>query len=139
MNNKPRMQYGALPYRFVDGSLEILLVTSRETGRWIIPKGWGEKSVKPHAMAQREAFEEAGVRGKISKRSFGSYRYEKRLTPVKSVECEVRVFPLQVEEELDEWPEKGQRERCWLKPSQAAMTISDSGLVSMLLRLGLPG
>lgn len=135
MNKKPRVQYGALPYRLVDGRMEVLLVTSRDTHRWIIPKGWSEKAVKPHVMALREAFEEAGVRGKISKRAFGSYRYEKRLTTTKSVECEVRVFPLHVQEELEEWPEKDQRERCWLKPEEAAETISDHGLVPMLKRL----
>jgi 8-oxo-dGTP pyrophosphatase MutT (NUDIX family) len=126
-----RAQLAALPYRQVEGRLEVLLVTSRETRRWIIPKGWAEKGTKPHDMAAREAFEEAGVRGKVGKRPHGSYRYEKRLTAKRSVECEV-------EQELADWPEKGERERRWLSPSQAALDISESGLVAMLLSLGLP-
>ena len=133
-----RAQLAALPYRQVEGRLEVLLVTSRETRRWIIPKGWVEKGTKPHDMAAREAFEEAGVRGKVGKYPHGSYRYEKRLTAKRSVECEVTVFLLEVEQELDDWPEKGERERRWLSPSQAALDISESGLVAMLLSLGLP-
>jgi 8-oxo-dGTP pyrophosphatase MutT (NUDIX family) len=112
-----RAQLAALPYRQVEGRLEVLLVTSRETRRWIIPKGWAEKGTKPHDMAAREAFEEAGVRGKVRKCPHGSYRYEKRLTAKRSVECEVTVFLLEVEQELADWPEKGERERRWLSPS----------------------
>ena len=89
-------------------------------------------------MAAREAFEEAGVRGKVGKRPHGSDCYEKRLTAKRSVECEVTVFLLEVEQELADWPEKGERERRWLSPSQAALDISESGLVAMLLSLGLP-
>jgi len=134
----PRTQYAALPCRLVNGRPEVLIVTSRETRRWIIPKGWAEKGVKPHDMAAREAFEEAGVRGKVKKRAIGSYDYEKRLTAKKSVLCRVFVFLLKVDEELEEWPEKGERDRRWLSPSQAALLISEGGLVPMLLRLGLP-
>ncbi|WP_448205938.1 NUDIX hydrolase [Azospirillum sp. sgz302134] len=132
------IQYAALPYRLVNGRPEVLLVTSRETRRWIIPKGWAEKAVKPHAMAAREAYEEAGVRGKVEHRPFGSYRYIKRLTANKSVLCAVTVFLLEVDQELDEWPEKAERERRWLSPSQAALAVGESGLVEMLLRLGIP-
>ncbi len=134
----PRIQYAALPYRLVNGRIEVLLVTSRETRRWIIPKGWAEKAVEPHAMAAREAFEEAGVRGRVEQRPFGAYRYAKRLTANKSVPCTVTVYLLEVEEELADWPEKKERERRWLSPGQAALAISESGLVEMLLRLGIP-
>ncbi|MCW2242459.1 NUDIX hydrolase [Azospirillum canadense] len=116
----------------------MLLITSRETRRWIVPKGWAEKGTEPHDMAAQEAFEEAGVRGKIKKRPYGSYRYEKRLTASQSVECEVTVFLLEVQQELEDWPERAERERRWLRPSQAALAISEGGLVPMLLRLGLP-
>lgn len=137
-NRTPHTQYAALPYRLTNGRPEVLLITSRETRRWIIPKGWAEKSVKPHAMAAREAYEEAGVRGTVERRPFGDYRYVKRLTASKSVVCAVTVYLLQVDEELDDWPEKDQRERRWLTPGQAALAISESGLVEMLLRLGIP-
>jgi 8-oxo-dGTP pyrophosphatase MutT (NUDIX family) len=137
-DNTLRTQYAALPYRLVNGRPEVLVVTSRETRRWIIPKGWAKKRVRPHEMAAIEAFEEAGIRGRVEKKPYGSYRYEKRLSEEESVPCEVTVFLMEVEQELEDWPEKGERERRWLSPSQAALAISDSGLVGMLLRLGRP-
>ncbi len=73
------MQYAALPYRVRDG-LELLLITSRETGRWVIPKGWPMKGKTAHAAAAREALEEAGLKGKIGKQSLGDYSYGKRLS-----------------------------------------------------------
>ncbi|MGQ9371988.1 NUDIX hydrolase [Azospirillum sp. ST 5-10] len=132
----PRTQYAALPYRLVDGRPEILLVTSRETRRWIVPKGWAEKGVAPHELAALEAFEEAGVRGTVRKRPLGVYRYDKRLTERKSVPCEVTVFLLHVTEEAEDWPERAERERRWMTPGQAALAISESGLVAMLLDMG---
>src|SRR5271170_7842981 len=87
-----RVQYAALPYRRKGRSpTEVLLVTSRETGRWIIPKGWPAKGKAPHKSAAREAREEAGVVGKINLRSVGSFSYEKRLKGGKVVVCEVQV------------------------------------------------
>jgi 8-oxo-dGTP pyrophosphatase MutT (NUDIX family) len=133
-----RTQYAALPYRFADGRLEVLLITSRETRRWILPKGWEEKKIKPHDMAALEAYEEAGVRGKVKKRPLGTYLYEKRLDSGDTVTCKVHVFPLEVAEELTDWPEKAERTRMWTTPAQAAMLISEGGLVSILLNLGLP-
>jgi 8-oxo-dGTP pyrophosphatase MutT (NUDIX family) len=128
----PRAQCAALPFRMSDDTIEVLLVTSRDTGRWIIPKGWLEKGTKPHDMAAREAFEEAGVVGKVQKAPVGSYTYTKRLSARKSVECKVDVFLLKVDQDLDEWPEKGQRQKEWMSPSQAALQISEDGLVEIL-------
>ncbi|PWC40919.1 NUDIX hydrolase [Azospirillum sp. TSO35-2] len=135
---KLRTQYAALPYRLLPDRLEVLLITSRETRRWIIPKGWAEKRVKPRDMAAREAFEEAGIRGKVSKHPAGTYRYHKRLAADRSVECEVIVYLLDVREELTAWPEQHERERCWMDPERAAAAISESGLVPLLLELGRP-
>src|SRR5271167_3938896 len=75
-----QVQYGALPYR-VTGTrgIEFLLITSRETGRWIIPKGWPIEGMKPAKSAAREAYEEAGVRGIVSTMPIGNYSYEKKL------------------------------------------------------------
>jgi 8-oxo-dGTP pyrophosphatase MutT (NUDIX family) len=134
----PRAQCAALPVRTLDDAIEVLLVTSRDTGRWIIPKGWLEKGTKPHDMAAREAFEEAGVVGKIQKEPIGSYIYTKRLSTRKSVECNVDVFLLKVEKDFDDWPEKDQRQKEWMSPSKAALQISEGGLVGILLGLGLP-
>jgi ADP-ribose pyrophosphatase YjhB (NUDIX family) len=75
-----RAQYGALPYRFtVDAALEILLVTTRQTKRWIVPKGWPIKGLKPAKSAAREAFEEAGVWGRVGARAIGHFTYDKIL------------------------------------------------------------
>lgn len=142
MTNKAAMKFqsAALPYRkAADGKPEILLITSRETRRWILPKGWIENNVKPHDTAALEAFEEAGVRGRIKKKPIGSYIYEKRLSNGDSVLCEVSVFALKVTAELNDWPEKNERERRWMSVGQGAIHISEGGLVKLLLSLSLPG
>ncbi|WP_029009234.1 NUDIX hydrolase [Azospirillum halopraeferens] len=131
---KPHRQYAALPFAIDDG-LRVMLITSRETRRWIIPKGWAEKGVRPHEMAAREAFEEAGLRGTVAETPIGTYEYVKRLSLKRSVPCVVDVFPLHVEEELDDWPEKQERERRWMRPSQAALLVSEQGLIELLQRL----
>lgn len=136
--SKPLRQCAALPFRVVNGRTEVLLITSRETRRWIVPKGWVEKDTKPDRMAAREAFEEAGVTGTVVKPPYGSYRYSKRLTSSKAVTCDVTVYLLRVDEELADWPEKDQRERAWMTPGAAALAVGESGLVEMLLRLALP-
>ena len=77
---EPRRQVGALPFRRLsDGGFKILLITSRESRRWVIPKGWPMKGRKPYEAAAREAYEEAGLLGEIGKRPLGFYLYEKRL------------------------------------------------------------
>jgi 8-oxo-dGTP pyrophosphatase MutT (NUDIX family) len=131
--NKSRKQYAALPYAVRDGELVVMLVTSRETRRWIIPKGWPEKHLQGHEVAELEAFEEAGLVGDASLTPFASFEYLKRINPAKERRCTVDVFALAVREELDEWPEKGQRERAWLTPQQAASRVSDAKLGELLL------
>ena len=102
-----RLRYGALPYRVSSRErAEFMLVTSRETRRWIIPKGWPKRGKSPHRSAAREAFEEAGIVGAVGRQTVGSFSYEKRLKNGRSVECEVRVFPLQVKRQSKAWPEK---------------------------------
>jgi 8-oxo-dGTP pyrophosphatase MutT (NUDIX family) len=96
-----RVQYAALPYRRKRNSrTEVLLVTSRDTGRWIIPKGWPAKRKSPHKAAAREALEEAGVIGRISRRPLGAFSYKKRLKSGKVVICEVQVFVMKVKRRL---------------------------------------
>src|SRR5690348_5611303 len=124
MSTARRLQYGALPYRVSSGSRpEIMLVTSRETRRWIIPKGWPKKGKSPHRSAAREAFEEAGVLGSVARRSVGSFSYKKRLKNGGMVECEVRVFPLKVKRQSKEWPEKEERRVKWLPAAKAAAKV----------------
>jgi 8-oxo-dGTP pyrophosphatase MutT (NUDIX family) len=131
-----RVQYGALPYRRSTGSrAEFMLVTSRETRRWIIPKGWPKKGKSPHRSAAREAFEEAGVLGAVGRRAVGSFSYEKRLKNGASVECEVRVFPLEVKRQSKQWPEKQERRVKWLSASKAAEKVKDPVLSKIIRRL----
>jgi 8-oxo-dGTP pyrophosphatase MutT (NUDIX family) len=132
-------QVAALPYRIVGGRVQVLLITSRGKQQWIIPKGWAEKGVKPHAMAAQEAFEEAGVRGRIGKQPYGSYHYTKRLKDKRSVKCLVAVYLLEVEEELEEWPERDERQRRWVSSFQAPLYIRRLSLTTMLLHLGFAG
>jgi 8-oxo-dGTP pyrophosphatase MutT (NUDIX family) len=135
---KPRTQFAALPTTVRTGQLHVLLITSRETRRWVIPKGWPEKGYSPPELAAREAYEEAGIVGRVAPVPLGSYRYAKRLTAKKAVPCVVEVYLLEVERELDDWPERRQRERRWLPPAEAAPLVEEAGLADLLLRMGRP-
>jgi 8-oxo-dGTP pyrophosphatase MutT (NUDIX family) len=131
-----RVQYGALPYRLSARSRpQFMLITSRETRRWVIPKGWPKKGRSPRHSAAREAFEEAGVVGAVAKRAAGSFSYEKRMENGGVVVCEVRVFPLQVRRQNKQWPEKHQRVVKWLSASQAAEKVKEPMLGEIILRL----
>ena len=124
------MQYGALPYRFTpDAALEILVVTTRETRRWIVPKGWPIKGLRPPKAAAREAFEEAGVTGRIGVKPVGAFTYDKALDEAgRLATCEVTVFPLLVERQNGDWPERAERETQWVSPSVAAELVSEPDL-----------
>jgi len=131
-------QYAALPFRVRDGELLVLLVTTRGTGRWIIPKGNPEKNRKPHEVAKQEAFEEAGVRGRVQRKRLGAFEFVKSPDDSAGVAalCAVDVYPLAVDEELEDWPEKGMRQREWMTPAQAAMRASEPGLIELFLNMG---
>jgi 8-oxo-dGTP pyrophosphatase MutT (NUDIX family) len=128
-----RTQFAALPYRMgVDGQPEILLLTSRETRRWVIPKGWPIKGLKPRHVAAREAYEEAGVQGTINgKHPIGIYHYEKRLAGEQLL-CEVHVFLLRVSQQLEDWPEKSERESRWVDVAAAAVLVDEGGLAELV-------
>ncbi|GEP05451.1 NUDIX hydrolase [Methylobacterium oxalidis] len=133
----PRVQVAALPFRLgAEGQPEFLLVTSRETKRWIIPKGWPMPDRKDHRAAEREAYEEAGLKGRVGKKALGQYRYEKRMGDGSTVACAVKVFPLRVEDERRRWPERKQRRRRWYAPEDAAALVAESDLQELLLAFG---
>ena len=120
-------QFAALPYRMRDDDLEILLITTRKKGRWSVPKGWPIKRCAPHETAATEAYEEAGVRGSISPTQIGHFK-KRRLKKRQPVLCEVRIYPLKVKRQQDDWPEKHERSRAWVKPRKAAKLVNKSGL-----------
>lgn len=132
---KWRRQVAAVPLRTRAGNIsEVLLITSRETRRWIIPKGWPKKGTCPRQTAADEALEEAGVVGRISKRPLGCYRTWKRLETL-AIPVKIAVFRLDVERQLDTWREKGQRERAWFSLEEAIDIVREPGLVETLRNL----
>src|SRR5262249_52958937 len=131
-----RLQYAALPYRMSKKDrAEFMLVTSRETRRWIIPKGWPKRGKSPHRSAAREVFEEAGVIGAVGRRAVGSFSYAKRLKNGRSVECEVRVFPLEEKRQRKEWPEKQERQDKWISEPKAAGKDKDPAISKLIRRV----
>ncbi|GHE02659.1 NUDIX hydrolase [Defluviimonas sp. 20V17] len=132
----PRTQYGALCWRRRRGGseIEVLLVSSRETGRWIIPKGWPIKGLGPSETARQEAYEEAGVNGKVSDACAGIYSYTKLLGPQRSngVPCVVAVYPIRVSKLLDDFPEREERRRRWFSPKKAAQKVDEPELRALL-------
>ena len=125
------MQCAALPYR-LSGGLMVLLQTSRDTGRWVLPKGWPMKGEKPYSAAKREALEEAGVVGSIGKRPIGTFHYPKRLADGATVTCEVHVYPLAVESQRKRWPERRERTQQWFAPEDAARVVHEPELATLL-------
>jgi 8-oxo-dGTP pyrophosphatase MutT (NUDIX family) len=124
-------QYAALPYRVTDG-VEVMLLTSRDTGRWVLPKGWPMAGKSPRAAAKREALEEAGVVGRVCKRPVGSFHYDKRLADGALVTCKVTVYPLAFERQRKRWPEQRQRTIGWFRPEQAARAVVEPELAILL-------
>lgn len=133
---KPKPQFAALPYRLSeDGGLEVLLISSRDTGRWIIPKGWPLKKCSGPETAATEAFEEAGIKGKVAEQAIGSFEYLKTDKGKPDRRCRVTVYPMRVEKDLKKWPEMDERRLRWLSPVEAAIAADDPGLAALILRL----
>ena len=125
-------QVGALPWRRRDGILEVLLVTSRETKRWVSPKGWPMPYRSDPEAAATEAWEEAGVKGLIAPVPVGGYSYVKRMKDGSDRPCRVKVYALEVTAQRDDWPEAGQRDRRWFIPADAADLVAEPELASLL-------
>jgi 8-oxo-dGTP pyrophosphatase MutT (NUDIX family) len=127
-----KKQIAALPYRKHGDGIEVLLITSRETRRWVIPKGWPMRNKADFNAAQQEAFEEAGIEGKMSKKSMGSYIYNKRKKSGRTQLIQVTVYAMEVSRLLDKWPEQGQRNRRWFAVNEAVELVQEDGLKAIV-------
>lgn len=133
--DQPARQVAALCWRKVKGEREVLLITSRDTGRWIVPKGWPIAGLTDVQSALREAWEEAGVRAEAEKaRPCGKYRYEKVMKDGQTVLLEARLFKVRLRagDLADRYPEAGQRQRLWVRPKKAAQMVEEPDLQEIL-------
>ena len=126
-----RTQFAALCYRFKDDKLQICLVTSRRSGRWIVPKGWPMDGETPADAAATEAFEEAGLRGKVDNRPIGVFSYYKVLSE-DELPCIAVVYPLRVKKAVNNWPEREERRRKWFSRKRAAALVDDVELRAII-------
>ena len=126
-------QIAALPIcRDTKGRLRVLMVTSRDTGRWVMPKGWLMDGKKPWHAAKIEALEEAGAVGFVSDRPIGHYHYKKRLKDDHKVLCRVTVYPMMVDRLKRRWKERKQRKRHWFSLRKAARLVNEDELTTLL-------
>lgn len=123
-------QSGVIPYQVEQDKVEVLLITSRRSGRWIIPKGVIEQGISAAESAAREAYEEAGVRGKVSPTPIGEYQYNKW-----GGVCTVKVFTMEVQLVLETWPEAGSRRRQWMPLELAAQSVEELELQQLIRRI----
>lgn len=129
-------QIAALPIRWdKNGDLRVLMVTSRDRGRWIMPKGWLMDGKKPWNAAKIEALEEAGAVGEISDQPIGAYHYVKRIDRKTRMKCHVTVYPMIVEKLKNRWKEKKQRKRHWFSPKKASKLVEEEELARLLMTL----
>jgi phosphohistidine phosphatase len=124
-------QSGVIPYRVVEGRVEVLLITSRGGGRWVIPKGIIDRGMSAGESARKEAFEEAGIKGELSPDPVGEYHYDKW-----GGTCTVKVFEMEVQHLEAAWPEFAFRRREWMAVERAASSVKEPRLQKLIRRLG---
>jgi 8-oxo-dGTP pyrophosphatase MutT (NUDIX family) len=130
---RPRAQVGALPWRIRRGRIEVMLITSRERKRWIIPKGWTHARMSAARMAEVEAWEEAGIiAGECAAKPVGVVSYRKRLAGGLSLPCRIDVYLLKVRRLSAAYPERHERRRLWVTPAHAARLVDEPGLRAIL-------
>jgi 8-oxo-dGTP pyrophosphatase MutT (NUDIX family) len=128
-------QAGVIPFRVGSHGLEVLLITSRDTGRWVIPRGNIEPGQTARQAAKREAYEEAGVRGMLKAVPLGMYTYDKLVRPGLPISALVEVYALPVEKQTKKWPERSQRRTQWFDAASAADLVHEPGLALLILGL----
>jgi 8-oxo-dGTP pyrophosphatase MutT (NUDIX family) len=127
-----RLQVAALPWRASKKGVEVMVITSRDTNRWLLPKGWPEPGEELFEAAAREAHEEAGLKGSVSTIEAGRYFYAKSVGG-DEVRCEVLVYALEVNGTAGKWKEKGERKRKWMSPAKAAEMVAEPDLATLIL------
>ncbi|MFT7524768.1 MAG: 8-oxo-dGTP pyrophosphatase MutT (NUDIX family) [Candidatus Paceibacteria bacterium] len=121
-------QVGALCWRKRGEKLQVLLITSRDSGRWLIPKGWPMDDRASRNVALLEAWEEAGVTGSVQKEAIGSFKYHKGIDEDFSVPCKVAVFSVEVDKIAKHFPEVDQRRQKWFSPKKASRMVVEPQL-----------
>jgi 8-oxo-dGTP pyrophosphatase MutT (NUDIX family) len=129
---RTRLQYGVIPYRRAKDRIEIMLITSRNARRWVVPKGWPIGRKPSREVARLEALEEAGLEGTIGERPFGSFRYQKRLKDGSIVVCRVYVFAFEVGRQLKTWLERSERKRRWFDSERAIKLVREEELKELI-------
>ena len=127
-----RTQFAALPWRLRDGKPQVMLVTSRGTGRWVVPKGWPVDGKTPAESAAQEAFEEAGIEGRGDDFCLGLYSYAKDMDGSRTLPVAVAVFPLEVKRLRPDFPEKGERRSKWMSRKKAAAKVAEPELAAII-------
>jgi len=135
LNTKTVQQVAALPFVPLADDIEVLLVTSRHGGRWLLPKGWPNDKEAFAAAAEREALEEAGVVGAVHPDSIGDYTYTKSMPKGYQVRSHVFVYPLLIQEHRLDWPERDERSCRWAALDEAVELVGDRGLSRLLKNL----
>ncbi len=133
--DQPARQVAALVWRQALNDFDVLLITSKTTRRWILPKGWLIDGKSPVESALQEAFEEAGVAGRPRGTPLGTYRYDKALDDGSLLPCVVDVFAIPAGRLLDQWPEMTRRRRRWYSASVAATLVAEPELAGILGKL----
>lgn len=133
-NREIGQQCAAMPLkRDANGAIQVGLITSRGTGRWVLPKGWLKDGMPAYQVAEEEALEEAGLIGTMGTRAIGTYKYRKRLHLLASITCEVQVYPMLVTGQLADWREKGERRIRFMPLHDAARLVDEPELAQLLL------
>jgi len=136
MRETAATQVAALCWRIENGVTEVLLITSRDTGRWVIPKGWPIEGLSDCQAAAREAWEEAGVQGRVADEPLGRYVYDKILDGARVKRCAVAIYPLEVERLKARFPEAEERNRRWVAANEAAGLVAEPQLRTILAEIG---
>lgn len=133
---QPARQVAALVWRPGTTGADILLVTSRTSGHWLIPRGWPIEGKSDDLSALQEAFEEAGVFALRTDSMVGTYQYTKGLVDGSLLPCVVDVFAISSPRLLDAWPEMAQRQRRWYGVEAAASQVREPALSDLIRGFG---